>query len=191
MRLRSAFPLLALAALMVAVPASAASATVTVKDFSFKSNPTVSPGDQVSWDNQDGFTHNATRTSFPTWQLTVDAGDTAGRTFQQAGAFGYKCTIHPSMTGTVKVRVKASPASGTPSTTFTITVATKAAAAGSTYVIQRKAPGGTFKAWKTTTAKSVTFKSSVKGTWSFRSKIVKTSSGTGSGFSPSASVTIN
>jgi plastocyanin len=191
MRLRSAFPLLALAALLVAVPASAVSTGVSIEDFSFGGTPTVSPGDRVVWQNLDGVTHNVTRSVFPTWQLTLEGGDSAGRTFQQAGAFGYKCTIHPSMTGTVKVRVKASPASGTPSTTFTITVATKAAAAGSTYVIQRKAPGGTFKAWKTTTAKSVTFKSSVKGTWSFRSKIVKTSSGSGSGFSPAASVTIN
>lgn len=191
MRVRSAFPLLALAALLIALPASAATKTITIQDFSFGSSPTVSPGDQVLWDNEGSFTHNATRATFPTWQLTVPSGDTAGRTFTQAGAFAFKCTIHPSMTGTVKVRVKASPASGTSATTFTITVGTKTADAGSTYVIQRKAPGGSFKAWKTTTAKSVTFKSSVKGTWAFRSKIVKTASGTGSGFSPAASVSIN
>lgn len=190
MRVRSVLPRLALAGLLLAVPASAATRTVAVQDFSFVGSPTVSPGDQVSWENKGSFTHNATRTTFPNWQLTFGSGDTAGRTFRQAGSFGYRCTIHPSMTGTVKVRVRPSPASGTSATSFTITVGTVKAAAGSTYVIQRKAPGGSFKPWKTTTAKTVTFKSSVKGTWSFRSKVVETASGTGSGFSPAASVTI-
>lgn len=191
MRIRSAVPLLALAALLMAVPATAATTTVDVKDFSFSGgSPSISQGDDITWKNVGSFGHTSTRTSFPTWNLALATGNSAGRTFTQAGAFAYRCSIHASMTGTIKVRIKASPSSGTAATSFKITVATGAAAGGSQYVIQRKAPGGTFKTWKTTSSATVTFKSAVKGTWSFRSKVVKTSTGAGSGYSPSASVTI-
>ena len=191
MRVRSIVPLVALAALLIAVPASAAARTVVVKDFSFVSgSPTIAQGDEVNWDNQGGSGHTSTRSAFPGWNLDLAAGDSGSHTFTQAGAFAYRCTIHGSMTGTIKVRIKASPSSGSATTTFTITVGTARAASGSTYVIQRKAPGGSFTTWKTTTARSVSFKGSTKGTWSFRSRIVKSSTGAGSGYSPSASVTI-
>ena len=191
MQIRHAAPIVALAALLMAMPVSAAEKVVTVQGSSFGPKAvTVALGDEVTWSNEDGFGHTSTRTGFPSWSVALGANDSGSRTFSQAGTYAYACAIHGFMTGTVKVPVKASPASGSPSTTFTIRVANQNAASGTTYLIQRKAPGGSYTTWKTTTAQTVTFKSSVKGTWRFRSQVKKTSSGKASGFSPAASVTI-
>ena len=120
--LRSIVPLMALAALLVAVPATAATKTVNAQGFAFVGgSPTIAQGDEVSWDNQGAAHHTSTRSAFPGW-IGPTAGQRQPRTFTQAGAFAYRCTIHGSMTGTIKVRIKASPSSGGASTSFTITV---------------------------------------------------------------------
>lgn len=191
MSFRRAMPIFALATLLLTAPVSAAERTVDVQEYSFApGGVTAALGDQVTWVNKGDQDHTSTRSAFPSWSLSVSLGDSASRTFRQSGTFAYICNIHHSMHGTVKVPAQASPSGGGTSTTFTIRVASVEASSGSTYVIQRKAPGGTFKTWKTTTHQTVAFKSSVKGKWTFRSQIKKLSNGQGSAFSPSASVTI-
>jgi plastocyanin len=71
----------------------------------------ISPGTTVTWHNRDTVTHNIQAV-----QGTVDLGGTFGAdsgafgpgttyafTFTKLGDFAYTCTIHPSMTGDVRV----------------------------------------------------------------------------------------
>jgi len=95
------------------------------------------------------------------------------------------------MTGTVKVRMQVTPPSGSVGTTFAVAVASVAAPSGFVYDIQRKKGSGDSIAWKTgITSKSVTFKPKASGTWSFRSRLRKTSSGAKSGWSPARSISV-
>jgi plastocyanin len=64
----------------------------------------VSTGATVTWNWAPGSSlHNVT---FPsgTSSANLGAGTTFTRTFTTAGTFTYQCTLHPGMTGTVKVQ---------------------------------------------------------------------------------------
>lgn len=81
---------------------------VTMKNFAF--NPatlTVKPGTVVTWVNQDSAPHTVVSdagdpAAFSSGQLST--GGTYTVTFTTTGTYGYHCTIHPSMTGTVIVQ---------------------------------------------------------------------------------------
>lgn len=74
---------------------------------------------------------------------------------------------------------------------FAVTVADRKAPSGFVYDVQRKKGDGARSAWKTgITSASVAFKAASSWTWSFRSRLRKTSSGAKSGWSPSASVSV-
>ncbi len=97
----------ALLALVVTASASwAATATVTISDYTFApATITVHPGDTVIWSNQDSAPHTATARdgrSFDTG--TIDPGATARVTFHARGDYAYRCAIHPDMLGQVDVR---------------------------------------------------------------------------------------
>lgn len=64
----------------------------------------VAPGTTVTWTwDANSTTHNVT---FPDGTGSGDkgAGATFTKTFSAAGTFGYQCTLHPGMTGTVQVQ---------------------------------------------------------------------------------------
>lgn len=193
MGVRRAVPVLLTGAMLIAPPASAATKQVEIDGLTFlPATVTVAPGDRVRWSNEDPFGHTATRSGVGGWSLSIPADGAKQRVFRQSGAFAYVCTVPGhAMSGTVKVRVRVSPRSGTAATTFTIRVATVDATPGTEYVVQRKAPGGTFKPWRSTTAQTVRHASAVKGTWRFRAAIRRTADGTMSGFSPAGSATIS
>jgi plastocyanin len=88
--------------------ASAGGTTVTMADFSFSpATVTVSEGDSVTWTNSGpDEPHTATGDGFDTGQVAV--GSSGSATFSQAGTFPYVCTLHPEMTGTVRVLAAAS-----------------------------------------------------------------------------------
>lgn len=83
--------------------------TITIKgingDMSFSPNPaSVRIGQTVAWRNAGGTTHTATQNgrSFDTG--FIGNGSTSGSiTMKTAGTFGYHCSIHPSMVGTLNV----------------------------------------------------------------------------------------
>jgi plastocyanin len=81
----------------------AGAATVTMADFSFSpATVTVNEGDTVNWTNSGpDEPHTATGDGFDTGEVAV--GSSASATFSQAGDFPYVCTLHPEMTGTVRV----------------------------------------------------------------------------------------
>jgi len=97
------------------------------------------------------------------------------------------------MTGTVKVPIKVGPASGTTATTFTITMATTAATGNFVYDVQERVGRGAWMNYMTgVTAKSVSFKPSTTGTFSFRSRLRdKTVSGKFSGWSPKKTISVS
>jgi len=77
-----------------------------IKDFAF--NPaslTVKKSTSVTWTNQDSSNHTVTETDGQTGpgSGSLGQGQTYSFTFNTAGTFHYKCSIHPSMTGTVTV----------------------------------------------------------------------------------------
>ena len=83
---------------------AAASATVSIRDFSFAPRSvTVNVGDSVTWTNAGPTDHTATASdgSFDTG--TLSKGRSASHTFAKAGTFAYVCSIHPNMHGSVKV----------------------------------------------------------------------------------------
>jgi plastocyanin len=81
--------------------------TITIEgingNMSFSPNPAnVKVGQQVVWHNADSITHTASGNSFDTG--TISPGTTSKVfTFSASGMISYRCSIHPSMVGTVNV----------------------------------------------------------------------------------------
>jgi plastocyanin len=175
--------------------ASAAASTthIRVTQIHYPPNTSTGLGNTVSWDNTSGVGHTVTSDApFSLWTFNLANGTSGTRAFKQAGSFPYYCMIHGAslMHGNIHVPMHAVPAGGSTSTSFSIHVATIAAPAGLAYVIQRKAPGGTFALWKTTTTTATAFKTGQAGQWSFRARVKKTSNGTHSGWSPVLNINV-
>lgn len=67
---------------------------------------TIHPGDKVTWINKDTDPHTVTSDDHgKTFNSNVlDAGQSWSFTFSKTGTFGYYCTVHPYMQGTVVVK---------------------------------------------------------------------------------------
>ncbi|HET7481368.1 MAG TPA: cupredoxin domain-containing protein [Actinomycetota bacterium] len=81
--------------------------TVTAKDFAFSPNEiTVDPGEEVelTFQNDDTTTHTFTSDDIDV-DLSVDGGKSGTATFTapDSGTVEWHCSIHSSMTGTIKV----------------------------------------------------------------------------------------
>lgn len=175
--------------------ASAAASTthIAVTQVHFPPNTSTGLGDTVSWDNTSGVTHTVTSDApFSQFNLNLPNAQSAARVFRQAGSFPYFCVIHgPSlMHGNIHVPMNAVPAGGPTSTSFSIHVATVMAPTGFVYVIQRRAPGGSFAQWRTIRTKTTTFTTGQAGQWSFRTRVKRTSNGSRSGWSPVLAVNV-
>jgi plastocyanin len=64
---------------------------------------TIARGDRVRWVNRASVTHTTTSNG-GLWNETLQPGERFSRRFRRAGTFGYRCTIHAGMTGTIVVR---------------------------------------------------------------------------------------
>jgi plastocyanin len=173
--------------LLSTTSAAASTTHIAVTQIHYPPSTSIGLGDTVSWDNTSGVGHTVTSDApFSQFNLNLSNGTSATRVFKQAGSFPYFCAIHgpASMHGNVHVPMNAVPASGTTAKTFSLHVATIAAPGGFAYVIQRKAPGGSFVLWKTITTKTTTFKTGRAGQWSFRTRVKRNSNSSHSGWSP-------
>jgi plastocyanin len=159
------------------------------------------PGETVRWTNDEPpgalTVHTSTGNSpLALWDSgSMMPGDSFDFVFIAGGKYPYHCTFHSrsGMKGTVSVKIKAQPPSGPVGTVFTVTVASVDAPSGFVYDIQKKNPGGSFQNWMLgVTSKSVQFNSSGQptGTYSFRSRLHRTSDNATSGFSPVKSITV-
>jgi plastocyanin len=178
-----------------ALPAGAATTTVSVVDFAFSPKSVkVAQGDTLQWHNTGTRPHTATQdaplSAFSTGNIAPGA-TSAGKVLNAAGTYPYHCTIHPTMVGTIKVPVKVRPTSGTTAIVFTVTVATQAAPAGFAYDVQQKVGDGSWVAYMTgVTTASVTFHATTPGTYAFRSTLRTVSTGAKSKPSPGKAITV-
>jgi plastocyanin len=95
---------------------AAAQTTVTIgmTESAFtNANPTITVGDQVTWNNTSSVPHTSTSgsncTSNGVWDSgTLNPGATFSRTFTSAGTFPYYCAFHcaQGMTGTITVQTQ-------------------------------------------------------------------------------------
>ena len=100
----SAFMLAGIAALARAAPAPAPAA-VEIGNFTFNTKLlTVKAGTTVTWTNGDDIPHTVVSKDGLFKSRVLDTGDRFSFTFAKAGQFGYFCSLHPHMTGTILVR---------------------------------------------------------------------------------------
>ena len=66
-------------------------------------NVLLAVGGTVTWNNADNTTHNTTSNT-NVWIGNLGPGGTFTRTFSAVGSFPYRCTLHPTMTGTITVQ---------------------------------------------------------------------------------------
>lgn len=91
-----------LALLALAAPASAQMTGVAVQFDAFgPGRVDVLPGESVRWENVSERTHTVTAEAFDSGELPP--GSAFARAFDVAGTYGYGCTLHPTMTGEVRV----------------------------------------------------------------------------------------
>jgi plastocyanin len=78
---------------------------VSIANFAFSPAAiTVKVGTKVTWTNNDSTAHTVTAdTAGGPDSSTLDPGASYSFTFTKAGSFGYHCSLHPSMTGSVNV----------------------------------------------------------------------------------------
>ena len=87
-----------------AAPAPPAAA-VTIGNFTFKAPVvTVKAGTTVTWTNGDDIPHTVVSKDGVFRSKVLDTGDRFSFTFAKAGQFGYFCSLHPHMTGTIIVK---------------------------------------------------------------------------------------
>ncbi|CAO3430564.1 cupredoxin domain-containing protein [Azospirillum endophyticum] len=108
MTLRNQWAVAALgAALSLAAPLTAAAAEaalVRIDNFTF--NPpvlTVPRGTMVTWLNADDIPHKVVGVAAPWKSPVLDTDERFSFTFGDPGTYGYFCSLHPHMTGTVIV----------------------------------------------------------------------------------------
>ena len=184
---------------MILSTASVSAATTTVRMVNYDYNPRspkVALSTSILWTNNSGTAHTVTADVPAVWPGSfgpITDGKSASLTFFHVGAYSYFCDFHPQQDGTIKVKMSVSPANGTTSTNFTLRVATQNAGSGFTHDVQRRKAGGSFATWMSTTSQLVVFNptSSQTGTWEFRARYRKTSTGEKSGWSPIITVKVN
>jgi plastocyanin len=95
----------AVAALGLAAPAHAATVNVQIKSTGFvPKSLTINHGDTIVWKNVDTKSHQVVANDGSFASPIVGAGHTYRHQFNAAGTFKYHDALHPSLTGTVKVK---------------------------------------------------------------------------------------
>jgi plastocyanin len=95
----------AVAALLTSHPgiARAEETKVTIDNFTFTpAELKVKVGDTVTWSNHDDIPHVVVAAG-KFRSKTLDTDDSFSFTFTAAGDYRYFCSLHPHMTGTIKV----------------------------------------------------------------------------------------
>ena len=83
--------------------AHAEESKVTIDNFTFSpAELKVKVGDTVTWSNHDDIPH-AVVSAGKFRSKTLDTDDNYSFTFTTAGEYKYFCSLHPHMTGTIKV----------------------------------------------------------------------------------------
>jgi streptogramin lyase len=113
--------------------------------------------------------------------------------FTAAGLYPYRDPGHPTLTGKISVPLLATPASGTPATTFSLTWASAAPTGARVFDVQIEPPGATrYAAFLTgTTLTGTSFTPSAgTGTYRFRSRLRDAHTGAATGYSAGTAITV-
>lgn len=169
-------------------PAGAATTVVSVQDFSFTpAIVTVSLGRTVTW----AFHSMHTATSN---QRFWDSGQRSSGTyvvaFRDAGSYGYLCTMHPSMTGRVRVPMTRT---GSSTTGWRMRWSTRTSTlAARRFDVQYERVGTTSWTWfrRSTAKRSGLFNPSRHGSYLLRARTRNVGVGA-SGWSPATTVRIS
>lgn len=82
-----------------------AAASVQIGNFTFRAPVVaVKAGTTVTWTNGDDIPHTVVSKDGVFKSKVLDTGDRFSFTFAKAGQFGYFCSLHPHMTGTIVVK---------------------------------------------------------------------------------------
>ncbi|MGC2774015.1 MAG: cupredoxin family copper-binding protein [Bradyrhizobium sp.] len=96
-------PFAAAVLLLGATPLRAEAFKVTIDNFTFgPAELTVKVGDTVTWTNHDDIPHTVVSAG-KFRSKTLDSDDSFSFTFTASGDYKYFCSLHPHMTGVVKV----------------------------------------------------------------------------------------
>ena len=88
-----------------AAPAGPPAATITIDNFTFDSPASVPAGATIAVKNADPAEHSVTADKDNTFNVEVEAGETAQFTAPtQPGSYPYHCSYHPMMHGTLVVK---------------------------------------------------------------------------------------
>lgn len=80
-------------------------ASVDIRGFAFSpATLTVSKGTTVTWTNNDSVAHTVTATGPSSFSANIRPRDALILTFNMEETFNYRCSLHPSMVGTVEVK---------------------------------------------------------------------------------------
>ena len=180
-------PFLGLVVAVVATPAAATSAVVTVQDFSFTpATVTVGQSETVTW----AFRALHTTTSNQGfWDSGARASGDYAVTFLDAGTFGYHCSMHPSMTGRVRVPVRAT---GTAATGWRLRwTARTTTPADRRFDVQVRRSGSSTWTWlrRATARRAAPFDPSRSGSYLVRARTRNVGAGI-SGWSPPLTVPV-
>jgi plastocyanin len=89
----------------VASAAPTPAAAVQIGNFTFEAPvTTVKVGTTVTWTNGDDIPHTVVSKDGVFKSKVLDTGDKFSFNFAKAGQFGYFCSLHPHMTGTIVVK---------------------------------------------------------------------------------------
>lgn len=93
----------AISLLLGGAPASAEETNVTIDNFTFEpAQLTVKVGATVTWKNRDDIPHMVVSAG-KFRSKALDTDDSFSFTFTAAGGYNYFCSLHPHMTGMIKV----------------------------------------------------------------------------------------
>lgn len=84
--------------------APASAVAVRIDNFTFvPAEITVAPGTTVTWTNADDIPHSVAASDKSFRSKVLDTDGAFSHTFRTVGDFAYFCTLHPHMTGLVRV----------------------------------------------------------------------------------------
>jgi plastocyanin len=78
--------------------------TITIKDFTFTTPDSVSPGATITVDNKDGTAHTVTSDDGDAFDDSASPGTSTFTAPTKPGTYPFHCTIHPEMHGTLVVK---------------------------------------------------------------------------------------
>lgn len=78
--------------------------SVEIMDYAFSPQTlNIKTGDTVIWTNQDSIRHDIKSNDGSFYSIPLDTGEMYAFTFNTRGTFKYRCSLHPTMEGTIIV----------------------------------------------------------------------------------------